>query len=54
MVPVLGRYAGLLTVGLLGLVVFGPLAVFLPLWSALALGVVASAGLGWLAFRALR
>ncbi|MGH1587445.1 EAL domain-containing protein [Methylobacterium phyllosphaerae] len=42
MVPVLGRYAGLLTVGLLGLVVFGPLAVFLPLWSALALGVVAA------------
>jgi cyclic-di-GMP phosphodiesterase, flagellum assembly factor TipF len=38
MVPVLGRYAGLLTVGLLGLVVFGPLAVFLPLWSALTLG----------------
>ena len=44
MVPVLGRYAGLLTVALLGLVVFGPLAVFLPLWSALTLGVVAAAG----------
>ncbi len=42
MVPVLGRYAGLLTVGLLGLVVFGPLAVFLPLWSALTLGVLAA------------
>jgi len=42
MVPVLGRYAGLLTVGLLGLVVFGPLAVFLPLWSALTLGALAS------------
>ncbi|MCJ2132987.1 EAL domain-containing protein [Methylobacterium sp. J-026] len=42
MVPVLGRYAGLLTVALLGLVVFGPLAVFLPLWSALTLGAVAA------------
>ncbi|MGU3466824.1 EAL domain-containing protein [Methylobacterium sp. C33D] len=42
MVPVLGRYAGLLTVGLLGLVVFGPLAVFLPLWSALTLGAAAA------------
>ena len=42
MVPVLGRYAGLLTVGLLGLVVLGPLAVFLPLWSALTLGAVAA------------
>lgn len=42
MVPVLGRYAGLLTVGLLGLVVFGPLAVFLPLWSALTLGALAA------------
>jgi cyclic-di-GMP phosphodiesterase TipF (flagellum assembly factor) len=48
MVPVLGRYAGLLTVGLLGLVVFGPLAVFLPLWSALTLGVL-SAGVAGLA-----
>ncbi|KAA0121043.1 EAL domain-containing protein [Methylobacterium sp. P1-11] len=43
MVPVLGRYAGLLTVGLLGLVVFGPFAVFLPLWSALTLGAAAAA-----------
>ncbi|MGU3386622.1 EAL domain-containing protein [Methylobacterium sp. D53M] len=42
MVPVLGRYAGLLTVGLLGLVVLGPLAVFLPLWSALTLGAAAA------------
>ncbi|AIQ92546.1 EAL domain-containing protein [Methylobacterium oryzae] len=42
MVPVLGRYAGLLTVGLLGLVVFGPLAVFLPLWSAMTLGAAAA------------
>ncbi|MGU3664810.1 EAL domain-containing protein [Methylobacterium sp. A49B] len=48
MVPVLGRYAGLLTVGLLGLVVFGPLAVFLPLWSALTLGT-AAAGVAGLA-----
>ncbi|WP_279604844.1 EAL domain-containing protein [Methylobacterium sp. J-070] len=48
MVPVLGRYAGLLTIGLLGLVVVGPLAVFLPLWSALTLGAVA-AGAGGLA-----
>ncbi|SDN34242.1 cyclic-di-GMP phosphodiesterase, flagellum assembly factor TipF [Methylobacterium phyllostachyos] len=46
MVPVLGRYAGLLTVALLGLVVFGPLAVFLPLWSALTLGAAAAAGSG--------
>lgn len=46
MVPVLGRYAGLLTVGLLGLVVFGPLAVFLPLWSALTLGAAAAAAGG--------
>ncbi|MEG9526884.1 MAG: EAL domain-containing protein [Hyphomicrobiales bacterium] len=46
MVPVLGRYAGLLTVGLLGLVVFGPLAVFLPLWSALTLGVLAAGAAG--------
>ncbi|MEL6061552.1 MULTISPECIES: EAL domain-containing protein [unclassified Methylobacterium] len=46
MVPVLGRYAGLLTASLLGLVVFGPLAVFLPLWSALTLGAVAAAGSG--------
>lgn len=46
MVPVLGRYAGLLTVALIGLVVFGPLAVFLPLWSALTLGAVAAAASG--------
>ncbi|MBE7245040.1 MAG: EAL domain-containing protein, partial [Actinomycetospora chiangmaiensis] len=46
MVPVLGRYAGLLTVGLLGLVVFGPLAVFLPLWSALTLGTLAAGSAG--------
>ncbi|MBE7245628.1 MAG: diguanylate phosphodiesterase, partial [Actinomycetospora chiangmaiensis] len=46
MVPVLGRYAGLLTVALIGLVVFGPLAVFLPLWSALTLGGVAAAASG--------
>ena len=46
MVPVLGRYAGLLTVALLGLVVFGPLAVFLPLWSALTLGAVSAAASG--------
>ena len=42
MVPVLGRYAGLLTVGLLGLVVLGPLAVFMPLWGALTLGAAAA------------
>ncbi|MCJ2087377.1 EAL domain-containing protein [Methylobacterium sp. E-005] len=46
MVPVLGRYAGLLTVALIGLVVFGPLAVFLPLWSSLTLGAVAAAASG--------
>lgn len=46
MVPVLGRYAGLLTVGLVGLVVFGPLAVFLPLWSALTLGTLAAGSAG--------
>ncbi|MCJ2072699.1 EAL domain-containing protein [Methylobacterium sp. J-030] len=46
MVPVLGRYAGLLAVALIGLVVFGPLAVFLPLWSALTLGAVAAAAAG--------
>ena len=46
MVPVLGRYAGLLTATLLGLVVFGPLAVFLPLWSALTLGAVSAAASG--------
>ncbi|MBE7249270.1 MAG: EAL domain-containing protein, partial [Actinomycetospora chiangmaiensis] len=56
MVPVLGRYAGLLTVGLLGLVVFGPLAVFLPLWSALTLGIAAAcvAGLALTRIAALK
>lgn len=46
MVAVLGRYAGLLATGLLGLVVIGPLAAFAPLWGALALGVVATVAAG--------
>ncbi|MER2290929.1 diguanylate phosphodiesterase, partial [Methylobacterium brachiatum] len=46
MVPVLGRYAGLLAAGLLALVVLGPLAVFAPLMSALALGGLAAVAAG--------
>ena len=46
MVAVLGRYAGLLATGLLGLVVIGPLAAFAPLWGALALGAVATVAAG--------
>ncbi len=46
MVPVLGRYAGLLAAGLLALVVLGPLAVFAPLMSALALGALAAVAAG--------
>jgi cyclic-di-GMP phosphodiesterase TipF (flagellum assembly factor) len=46
MVPVLGRYAGLLAGGLLALVVLGPLAVFAPLMSALALGALAAVAAG--------
>jgi cyclic-di-GMP phosphodiesterase, flagellum assembly factor TipF len=46
MVPVLGRYAGLLTVGLLGVVVLGPLAVFMPLWGVLALAAAAALAAG--------
>lgn len=46
MVAVLGRYAGLVAAGLLGLVVIGPLAAFAPLWGALALGVVATVAAG--------
>ncbi|MCJ2055868.1 EAL domain-containing protein [Methylobacterium sp. J-048] len=46
MVPVLGRYAGLLAAGLLALVVLGPLAVFAPLTSALALGALAAVAAG--------
>lgn len=46
MVPVLGRYAGLLAAGLLALVVLGPLAVFAPLTSALALGGLAAVAAG--------
>lgn len=46
MVAVLGRYAGLLATGLLGLVVIGPLAAFAPLWGAVALGAVAIVAAG--------
>ncbi|MDP4006042.1 EAL domain-containing protein [Methylobacterium sp. NEAU K] len=51
MVPVLGRYAGLLATGLLGLVVLGPLAVLAPSLGALALGAVAVAAAGLLQVR---
>ncbi|MCJ2125477.1 EAL domain-containing protein [Methylobacterium sp. J-077] len=46
MIPVLRRYAGLLAAGLLALVVLGPLAVFAPLMSALALGTLAVVAAG--------
>ncbi|MCJ2141192.1 EAL domain-containing protein [Methylobacterium sp. E-066] len=46
MIPVLRRYAGLLAAGLLALVVLGPLAVFAPATSALALGALAAVAAG--------
>ena len=53
MVAVLGRYAGLLATGLLGLVVIGPLTAFAPLWGALALGGVATLAAGLAQGRAI-
>ncbi|SFM58084.1 EAL domain-containing protein [Methylobacterium pseudosasicola] len=52
MIPVLRRYAGLLAAGLLALVVLGPLAVFAPATSALALGALAAVAAGLAQVRA--
>ncbi|MCJ2118225.1 EAL domain-containing protein [Methylobacterium sp. J-001] len=52
MIPVLRRYAGLLAAGLLALVVLGPLAVFAPATSALALGTLAAVAAGLAQVRA--
>ncbi|MDP4025485.1 EAL domain-containing protein [Methylobacterium sp. NEAU 140] len=46
MARVLGRHAGLLTAGLIGIVVIGPIAALAPAWGALALGVTAVVAAG--------